>query len=159
MGSQVNLQDNIYRLARYPDLILVNFPDPYVTVSYAKYSKPLFSTRIILGETEPTWRATTAVLVRADAFKVKERLALRKHRRRSWRRYTAYTSTHPLFEIEIWDRHVFLSKAVRCDSINVHLANAVIELAVTTNSAESRSIYSVGYSIWSLRASLLTAHQ
>lgn len=52
--------------------------DPYVTVSYAKYSKPLFSTRIILGETEPTWRATAVVLVKADAFKVNERLALRK---------------------------------------------------------------------------------
>jgi hypothetical protein len=52
--------------------------DPYVTASFAKYGKPLFSTRIIMGETEPVWRASTMVLVKADAFKVKEKFALRE---------------------------------------------------------------------------------
>jgi Ca2+-dependent lipid-binding protein len=50
--------------------------DPYVTVSYAKYGKPLFSTRIILGEREPVWKATAFCLVRPDACQVRERLAL-----------------------------------------------------------------------------------
>jgi len=55
-----------------------NLIDPYVTASFAKYGKPLFSTRIILGDTEPCWRASTMVLVKADAFKVNEKFALRQ---------------------------------------------------------------------------------
>ncbi|KAJ9098139.1 hypothetical protein QFC21_004468 [Naganishia friedmannii] len=50
--------------------------DPYVTVSLAKFGKPLFSTRIIMKETQPVWEATAVVLIRPDAFRVKERIAL-----------------------------------------------------------------------------------
>jgi hypothetical protein len=52
--------------------------DPYVTVSLAKFGKPLFSTRIATKETKPVWEATTAVLIRPEAFRVKERIALRE---------------------------------------------------------------------------------
>ena len=63
---------------RFIDLCHPTVADPYVTASFAKYGKPLFSTRIIRKETEPCWRASTMVLVKADAFKVKEKFALRE---------------------------------------------------------------------------------
>lgn len=56
--------------------------DPYTTISFAKYGKPLYSTRIIMNETEPVWENTGLVLVKADAFRAQERLALRELNRK-----------------------------------------------------------------------------
>ncbi|TKA60971.1 hypothetical protein B0A49_12067 [Cryomyces minteri] len=48
--------------------------DPYVTLSWAKFGKPLWSTRVILSEMEPCWDETAFVLVTPEALNVDERL-------------------------------------------------------------------------------------
>ncbi|KAK7734319.1 hypothetical protein SLS57_000011 [Botryosphaeria dothidea] len=48
--------------------------DGYVSVGWAKFSKPLWSTRIIQSEMEPVWDETAFVLVTADELNVDERL-------------------------------------------------------------------------------------
>ncbi|KAF4534871.1 Meiotically up-regulated gene 190 protein [Lasiodiplodia theobromae] len=48
--------------------------DGYVSVGWAKFSKPLWSTRIIQSEMEPAWDETAYVLVTADELNVEERL-------------------------------------------------------------------------------------
>lgn len=63
----------------FDELEISCITDPYVTVSLAKFGKPLFSTRIATKEKQPVWEATTAVLIRPEAFRVKERIALRKY--------------------------------------------------------------------------------
>ncbi|QIW99875.1 hypothetical protein AMS68_005393 [Peltaster fructicola] len=50
--------------------------DPYVTVGWAKFGKPLWSTRILANEMEPIWNETTYVLVTPDELNVEERLRL-----------------------------------------------------------------------------------
>ncbi|OJD32724.1 meiotically up-regulated protein [Diplodia corticola] len=50
--------------------------DGYVSVGWAKFSKPLWSTRIIQSEMEPVWDETAFVLVTADELNVDERLRI-----------------------------------------------------------------------------------
>ncbi|KAG8739889.1 hypothetical protein FRC10_005023 [Ceratobasidium sp. 414] len=48
--------------------------DPYVTLTFARLGKPLFSTRIISG-CSPVWEETAMVLVGPDATAVREKLS------------------------------------------------------------------------------------
>ena len=48
--------------------------DGYVSVGWAKFAKPLWSTRIIQADMEPHWDETCYVLVTADELNVQERL-------------------------------------------------------------------------------------
>ncbi|GAB7354656.1 hypothetical protein MBLNU459_g5086t1 [Dothideomycetes sp. NU459] len=48
--------------------------DPYVTVGWAKFAKPLWSTRVIVHEMEPHWEETAFILVTPDELNVDERL-------------------------------------------------------------------------------------
>jgi hypothetical protein len=48
--------------------------DPYVTVGWAKFVKPLWSTRVILSEMNPHWEETAFILVTNDELDVDERL-------------------------------------------------------------------------------------
>lgn len=48
--------------------------DPYVTIGWAKFVKPLWSTRVILSEMEPHWEETAFILVTPDELNVNERL-------------------------------------------------------------------------------------
>lgn len=48
--------------------------DPYVTVGWAKFVKPLWSTRVILSEMEPHWEETAFILVTPEELNVDERL-------------------------------------------------------------------------------------
>lgn len=50
--------------------------DPYVTVGWAKFVKPLWSTRVILSEMEPHWNETAFVLVTPDELNVDEKLRI-----------------------------------------------------------------------------------
>lgn len=50
--------------------------DPYVTVGWAKFAKPLWSTRVILAEMEPHWEETAFILVTPDELNVDERLRI-----------------------------------------------------------------------------------
>lgn len=50
--------------------------DPYIVLAYAKFGKPLYSTRIILGDLNPCFEETTALLVTPDEVKSDEELAV-----------------------------------------------------------------------------------
>ena len=49
--------------------------DPYVVLAYAKFGKPLYSTRIILGNLNPVYEETTALLLTMDEVRAKEDLS------------------------------------------------------------------------------------
>jgi hypothetical protein len=55
-------------------LIREGSADPYVTVAWAKFVKPLWSTRVILSEMDPHWDETAFILVTPDELDVDERL-------------------------------------------------------------------------------------
>lgn len=48
--------------------------DCYVTLSYSKFAKPLWSTRIIFADLNPVWDETAVLLVNADEVKAGEKL-------------------------------------------------------------------------------------
>ncbi|OCK75843.1 meiotically up-regulated gene 190 protein [Lepidopterella palustris CBS 459.81] len=48
--------------------------DPYVSVGWAKFGKPVWSTRIILTEMNPHWEETSFILVTPEELNVDERL-------------------------------------------------------------------------------------
>jgi hypothetical protein len=50
--------------------------DPYVTVGWAKFGKPVWSTRVIVNTMNPFWDETAFVLVTAAELNVHERLRL-----------------------------------------------------------------------------------
>ena len=49
--------------------------DPYVVLAYAKFGKPLYSSRIILGDLNPVYEETCAILVSMDEVKSQEDLS------------------------------------------------------------------------------------
>lgn len=50
--------------------------DSYVTVSWAKFGKPVAATRIITGDQAPNWHEWSSILVTPDELNAKERLRL-----------------------------------------------------------------------------------
>ncbi|KAF5369071.1 hypothetical protein D9758_002979 [Tetrapyrgos nigripes] len=50
--------------------------DPYIVLAYAKFGKPLYSTRIILGDLNPCWEETAAVLVSLDEIRAGEDVSI-----------------------------------------------------------------------------------
>lgn len=50
--------------------------DPYVSVGWAKFGKPLWSTRVLQNNMEPHWEETCFVLVTPDELNVDERLRI-----------------------------------------------------------------------------------
>ena len=48
--------------------------DPYVTVGWAKFGKPVWASRVILNDMEPIWNETTFVLVGPEELNARERL-------------------------------------------------------------------------------------
>ena len=57
-------------------LVDADSSDPYVTVVYQRQGKPLYSTRIIFEDLNPCFEETAAVLVDANAIKVREKICL-----------------------------------------------------------------------------------
>ncbi|EIN09925.1 hypothetical protein PUNSTDRAFT_143315 [Punctularia strigosozonata HHB-11173 SS5] len=49
--------------------------DPYIVLAYAKFGKPLYSTRIILGDLNPVWEETAFLLMTDDEVKAEEELS------------------------------------------------------------------------------------
>ncbi|KAG8753597.1 hypothetical protein FRC14_005894 [Serendipita sp. 396] len=49
--------------------------DPYIVLAYAKFGKPLYSTRIILGDLNPVFEETAFMLVTHEEVKADEKLA------------------------------------------------------------------------------------
>ncbi len=52
----------------------VGSSDPYVAVGWAKFGKPVWSTRVITGEMEPVWEETAFILVGPEELNAEERL-------------------------------------------------------------------------------------
>lgn len=52
------------------------FSDPYVVLAYAKFGKPLYSTRIITKDLNPVWEETAYLLVSDDEVRAQERLSV-----------------------------------------------------------------------------------
>lgn len=50
--------------------------DPYITVSFSKYGKPMYCTRVIEDDLNPIWQETCAVLVTPDLIKADEQLSM-----------------------------------------------------------------------------------
>ncbi|CAE6468691.1 unnamed protein product [Rhizoctonia solani] len=50
--------------------------DPYIVLAYAKFGKPIYSTRVILGDLNPVFEETAAILVTQDEIKAEEDLSL-----------------------------------------------------------------------------------
>lgn len=48
--------------------------DPYVSVGWAKFGKPVWSTRVIMNEMEPCWEETAFIPVTPEELNVEERL-------------------------------------------------------------------------------------
>ncbi|KXT06313.1 hypothetical protein AC578_9198 [Pseudocercospora eumusae] len=48
--------------------------DPYVSVGWAKFGKPMYSTRVLIKEMEPYWHERCYLLVTAEELNVDERL-------------------------------------------------------------------------------------
>ena len=49
--------------------------DPYIVLAYAKFGKPLYSTRIIRGDLNPVWEETAVLLLTDDEVKGEENLS------------------------------------------------------------------------------------
>ena len=49
--------------------------DPYIVLAYAKFGKPLYSTRIIQGDLNPVWEETAVLLVTEQEVKGEEDLS------------------------------------------------------------------------------------
>ncbi|KIJ49556.1 hypothetical protein M422DRAFT_225382 [Sphaerobolus stellatus SS14] len=50
--------------------------DPYIVMAYAKFGKPLYSTRIILGDLNPCFEETAVLLLTQDEIKSDEELSV-----------------------------------------------------------------------------------
>ncbi|KAI9855064.1 MAG: hypothetical protein M1824_006438 [Vezdaea acicularis] len=50
--------------------------DPYITISFSKYGKPMYCTRVIEDDLNPIFEETTAILVTPDLIKADEQLSI-----------------------------------------------------------------------------------
>lgn len=50
--------------------------DPYITVSFSKYGKPMYCTRVIQDNLNPVWEETCALLVTPELIKADEQLSM-----------------------------------------------------------------------------------
>jgi Ca2+-dependent lipid-binding protein len=51
--------------------------DPYLTIAFSKYEKPMYATRIIKGDRNPVWEETAIIMIRAEHVKRNEKVLLR----------------------------------------------------------------------------------
>lgn len=51
--------------------------DPYLTIAFSKYEKPMYATRIIKGDLNPVWEESAIVMIRAEHVKRNENVLLR----------------------------------------------------------------------------------
>lgn len=50
--------------------------DPYITLSFSKYGKPMYCTRVITDDLNPIWEETAALLVTPELIKADEQLSV-----------------------------------------------------------------------------------
>jgi hypothetical protein len=88
--------------------------DPYVSVAWAKFGKPMFSTRVLINEMEPYWRERCYLLVTPQELDVNERVRLQL-----WDS-DRFTADDDLGRVE-----VDLKKIMRDDETNGKMHNRV----------------------------------
>ena len=81
--------------------------DPYVSVGWAKFGKPLWSTQVLEKEMEPRWEETAYLLVTPEELNVDERL-----------------------RIQLWDsdRLTAVSKRVHAKCSSRHMSSLTCEI-------------------------------
>jgi len=50
--------------------------DPYITLSFSKYGKPMYCTRVITDDLNPIWEETAAILITPELIKADENLSV-----------------------------------------------------------------------------------
>ncbi|KAK5112129.1 hypothetical protein LTR62_004472 [Meristemomyces frigidus] len=50
--------------------------DPYITLTFSKYGKPMYCTRVITDDLNPVWEETTALLITPELIKADENLSV-----------------------------------------------------------------------------------
>ncbi|KAI9804782.1 MAG: hypothetical protein M1825_001150 [Sarcosagium campestre] len=50
--------------------------DPYINISFSKYGKPMYCTRVITDDLNPIWEETTGILVTPELIKADEQLSI-----------------------------------------------------------------------------------
>ncbi|KAJ6205890.1 hypothetical protein PSV09DRAFT_1216830, partial [Bipolaris maydis] len=50
--------------------------DPYITIAFSKYGKPMYCTRVITDDLNPIWEETAAILVGPELIKANENLSV-----------------------------------------------------------------------------------
>ncbi|KAI5798545.1 hypothetical protein FPQ18DRAFT_271877 [Pyronema domesticum] len=50
--------------------------DPYITLAFSKYGKPMYSTRVIVDDLNPIWNESTGILIRSEHIKAGEALSV-----------------------------------------------------------------------------------
>jgi Ca2+-dependent lipid-binding protein len=50
--------------------------DPYISVSFSKYGKPMYCTRVIQDDLNPVWEEACALLVTPELIKANEQLSM-----------------------------------------------------------------------------------
>ncbi|SCV68713.1 BQ2448_834 [Microbotryum intermedium] len=93
------------------------FSDPYVVLAYAKFGKPLFSTRIIERTLNPVWEQTAFLLVTDDEIRADEKLS-----------------------VQLWD-----SDKVSADDLVGRITVPLIDLMLKPNEVHKRSDKLMGY--------------
>jgi Ca2+-dependent lipid-binding protein len=51
--------------------------DPYLTIAFSKYEKPMYATRIIKGDRNPVWEESAIIMIRSEHVKRQENVLLR----------------------------------------------------------------------------------
>lgn len=51
--------------------------DPYLTIAFSKYEKPMYATRIIKGDLNPVWEESAIIMIKAEHVKRKESVLMR----------------------------------------------------------------------------------
>ncbi|SGY31845.1 BQ5605_C002g01266 [Microbotryum silenes-dioicae] len=93
------------------------FSDPYVVLAYAKFGKPLFSTRIIERTLNPVWEQTAFLLVTDDEIRADEKLS-----------------------VQLWD-----SDKLSADDLVGRITVPLIDLMLKPNEVHKRSDKLMGY--------------
>ncbi|KAI5310806.1 hypothetical protein KEM55_001699, partial [Ascosphaera atra] len=50
--------------------------DPYINISFSKYGKPMYCTRVIMDDRNPVWEESTALLVDPELIRANEQLSI-----------------------------------------------------------------------------------
>lgn len=74
MDLEVSAHSSALALRRHANRSLA---DPYLTIAFSKYEKPMYATRIIKGDRNPVWEESAIIMIRAEHVKRQENVLIR----------------------------------------------------------------------------------